>query len=97
MTITDEPGLYFSEKFGIRLENILLIRESSKTQFGKFLEFETLTLCPFDTSPILLEMLDETEKEWLNHYHLTVCEQLLPHLQDERDREWLLAATLPVA
>ncbi len=72
MTITDEPGIYVDGKFGVRLENVLLTRESRQTPFGKFLEFEPLTLCPFDTTPIVMELLDETERNWLNDYHQTV-------------------------
>ena len=96
MTITDEPGIYISGKFGVRLENVLLTREAMKTDFGRFLEFETLTLCPFDTTPIIVEMLDENERNWLNRYHETVRKQLLPLLADEKDRAWLERATLPL-
>ena len=96
MTITDEPGIYVSGKFGVRLENVLLTREYAKTDFGCFLEFETLTLCPFDTTPIIVEMLDENERNWLNDYHQRVREQLLPLLADEKDRTWLERATLPL-
>ena len=96
MTITDEPGIYISGKFGVRLENVLLAREYAKTDFGCFLEFETLTLCPFDTTPIILEMLDENERNWLNDYHQRVREELLPLLSDEKDCTWLKRATLPL-
>ena len=96
MTITDEPGIYISGKFGVRLENVLLTREAMKTDFGRFLEFETLTLCPFDTTPIIVEMLDENERNWLNRYHESVREQLLPLLSNEKDRAWLERATLPL-
>ena len=96
MTITDEPGIYVSGKFGVRLENVLLTREYAQTDFGRFLEFETLTLCPFDTTPIIVEMLDENERNWLNDYHQRVREQLLPLLSDEKDRTWLERATLPL-
>ena len=96
MTITDEPGIYISGKFGVRLENVLLTREYAQTDFGRFLEFETLTLCPFDTTPIIVEMLDENERNWLNRYHESVREQLLPLLSDEKDRAWLERATLPL-
>ena len=96
MTITDEPGIYVSGKFGVRLENVLLTREAMKTDFGSFLEFDTLTLCPFDTIPIFVEMLDENERNWLNDYHQRVREELLPLLSDEKDRTWLERATLPL-
>lgn len=93
MTVTNEPGLYFTGNFGVRLENVLLTREYEKTAFGTFLDFETLTLCPFDTAPIDLELIDETELKWLNDYHTTVRERLMPLLTDEKDRAWLEKAT----
>lgn len=93
MTITDEPGIYLAGKFGVRIENLLLVKETDHTEFGNFLEFEPLTLCPIDTRPINFSMLTPQEKEWLNTYHRTVHNRLLPLLSDERDRNWLLKAT----
>ena len=75
---------------------MLLTRESLQTPFGKFLEFETLTLCPFDTTPIVMELLDETERNWLNDYHQTVRVRLPPLLTDEKDHAWLERATRPL-
>lgn len=92
MTVTDEPGLYLAGRFGVRIENTLLIRPYRETEFGRFLQMEPLTLCPIDTEPIVLsEMLPE-EVEWLNHYHRHVYDMLSPHL-DDADREWLREAT----
>ena len=93
MTITDEPGIYLAGKFGVRIENILLVEEAGRTEFGNFLKFEPLTLCPIDIAPINKAMLTPTEKEWLNNYHSVVRQRLMPHLNDEADRNWLLKAT----
>ena len=92
MTVTDEPGLYLAGRFGVRIENTLIIRPYRETEFGRFLQMEPLTLCPIDTEPIVLsEMLPE-EVDWLNHYHRHVYDMLSPHL-DDADREWLREAT----
>lgn len=92
MTVTDEPGLYLAGRFGVRIENTLLIRPYRETEFGRFLQMEPLTLCPIDTEPIVIsEMLPE-EVDWLNHYHRHVYDMLSPHL-DDADREWLREAT----
>ena len=96
MTVTDEPGLYLEGKFGVRTENTLLIVPAGESEFGKFLKFEPLTLCPIDTAPIDFTLLDHTETEWLNDYHATVRERLMPLIDDAAAREWLAAATQPV-
>ncbi|SEH57216.1 aminopeptidase P family protein [Xylanibacter ruminicola] len=88
MTITDEPGIYLEGKFGVRVENTLLITPYMETQFGEFLQFESLTLCPIDTTPIVKEMLLDEEIAWLNQYHQHVLATLSPHLDDE-EKEWL--------
>ena len=91
MTITDEPGIYLEGKFGVRVENTLLITPYKETQFGQFLQFESLTLCPIDTTPIVKEMLLGEEIAWLNQYHQHVFETLSPHLTAE-ETAWLKAA-----
>lgn len=96
MTVTDEPGLYLSGKFGVRIENTLLIKDYKETDFGRFLQFEPLTLCPIDTEPIVMEMLSDEELAWLNNYHLQVKVQLLPLLEDADDRIWLEEHTQPL-
>ena len=92
MTVTDEPGLYLTGKFGVRIENTLLIRKYIETEFGKFLQMEPLTLCPIDTLPIVKSMLSDEEISWLNMYHKMVCDKLLPYL-DDSEKRWLLDAT----
>lgn len=95
MTVTDEPGIYLPGLFGVRTENTLLIAPYKETQFGRFLQFEPLTLCPIDTEPIILDMLAAEERDWLNAYHKTVYDRLFPHLDGE-DLAWLAAACAPV-
>ena len=95
MTVTDEPGIYLPGLFGVRTENTLLIAPWKETQFGRFLQFEPLTLCPIDTEPIILDMLAAEERDWLNAYHKTVYDRLSPHLDGE-DIAWLAAACAPV-
>lgn len=95
MTVTNEPGIYLEGKFGVRIENTLLIVPAETTAFGDFLKFETLTLAPIDIAPIVLEMLSAEEREWLNRYHQRVYESLSTHLT-EGEKEWLRVATLPI-
>lgn len=95
MTVTNEPGIYLEGKFGVRIENTLLIVPAESTAFGDFLKFETLTLAPIDTAPIVLEMLGTEEREWLNNYHRRVYESLSPYLEGN-EKEWLRKATLPI-
>ena len=95
MTVTDEPGIYLAGKFGVRIENTLLITPYIKTEYGQFLQFESLTLCPIDTTPIIIEMLSPEERQWLNDYHRMVYNRLVPYLTSE-EQEWLLQATKPI-
>lgn len=92
MTVTDEPGLYLAGKFGVRIENTLLIKDYMETEFGKFLQMESLTLCPIDTAPIDVDMLLPEELNWLNSYHAEVYAKLAPYL-DEEEQIWLKNAT----
>lgn len=92
MTVTDEPGLYLAGKFGVRIENTLLTVPYMTTEFGKFLRFEPLTLCPIDTRPIVVDMLSTEELGLLNAYHKMVYERLSPML-DEEHKAWLADKT----
>lgn len=96
MTVTDEPGIYLAGQFGVRIENTLLINHYKDTEFGKFLQFESLTLCPIDTTPVVKEELLPEEVAWLNEYHQRVYDVLAPHLDDEEDKKWLRQATMPI-
>lgn len=92
MTLTDEPGLYLAGKFGVRIENTVLLSEYMETEFGKFLQIEPLTLCPIDTAPVDMTMLLPEELAWLNDYHAKVYAELAPYL-DEEEKKWLENAT----
>jgi len=92
MTVTDEPGVYLEGRFGVRTENTLLIIPAEESECGKFLQFEPLTLCPIDMRPIIQEMLNDEEKEWLNQYHETVFAKLSPYLEPS-ETAWLRQAT----
>lgn len=94
---TDEPGIYVAGRFGVRHENTMLCVEAGETDFGKFLKFEPLTLCPYDLRPIVVGMLTKEELEWLNAYHAQVRETLTPLLPDEADKAWLAQATRPLS
>lgn len=85
MISSNEPGLYHQGKYGIRIENLVVnkIKHFEDTTYGQFLEFETLTLCPINLSCIIVELLNDDEKAWLNQYHQTVRERLAPHLQGD--------------
>ena len=96
MTITDEPGVYVAGKFGVRIVNILLTVFDRETEFGRFLRFETLTLCPYDLSALAPDLLTVEEVAQLNAYHARVRSLLLPRLTDEADRDWLVRATQPL-
>lgn len=88
MTVTDEPGLYLAGKFGVRIENTLVVKDYMQTEFGRFLQFEPLTLCPIDLGCADISMLTVEEKQWINGYHRLVCEKLSP-LLDEDEKAWL--------
>ncbi len=83
MVLSNEPGLYREGKYGIRTENMMVCVEKRESEFGKFLGFSTLTLCPIDTSLIDTGMLSDGEKQWLNNYHVQVRNELKPMLSSE--------------
>ena len=96
MTVTDEPGIYLEGRFGVRTENMLLVVPHSETEFGQFLTFEPLTLCPIDTTPVVVDMLSDEERQWLDDYHQLVYDKLSPHLAEDECR-WLSQATMPLS
>ena len=91
MVITDEPGIYIEGKYGVRIENDLLCVKDKKSEYGQFMRFETLTLCPIDLRPVNFEELTAKELKTLKTYHEMVVEKLSPHLE-AADKEWLLKA-----
>ncbi len=93
MVTSNEPGIYRTDQYGIRIENLVVTQEYKKTEdFGTFYHFETLTLCPIDTKPIETERLTEKEKTWLNNYHRMVYDKLQHHLNEE-EKAWLKEKT----
>ena len=92
MTVTDEPGVYLGGRFGVRIENTLLVVPAEETECGRFLGFETLTLCPIETSPIIKELMTPEEIQWLNDYHTMVYERLSPYLNED-EKAWLRKVT----
>lgn len=95
MLTSDEPGLYREGFYGIRHENMILCVPIEKNEFGEWIGFETLTLCYFDTSALLVELLSEEQKNWLNDYHRKVYEKTAPFLSPE-EKQWLFEKTKPV-
>ena len=95
MTVTDEPGVYLPGRFGVRIENTLLIVPYQATEFGQFLQFESLTLCPIDKRPIVVEELTSEERQWLDDYHRMVYNRLAPYF-DGSELAWLEKACAPL-
>jgi Xaa-Pro aminopeptidase len=95
MITSIEPGTYRPGRWGVRIENLVLNREAGKTEFGEFLEFETLTLCPIDTRCLEPSLLTAEERQWLNAYHAEVCQRLSPLLSGAA-LEWLQVRTAAI-
>ncbi|AKU95508.1 Xaa-Pro aminopeptidase [Labilithrix luteola] len=96
MITSNEPGLYRPGRWGVRIENLVLTIDAGKSEFGEFLAFETLTLCPIDVRCLDVTLLDARERAWLDGYHAEVQKRLLPHVDGDA-RAWLLRATVPLA
>ena len=93
MVTSNEPGLYRANQYGIRIENLIVTQEYQKTEeFGTFYNFETITLCPIDTTPIAKKLLTKREIKWLNKYHKMVYSKLKNHLSKE-EKAWLKSKT----
>ncbi len=95
MLISNEPAIYREGEYGIRIENLILCYEGDETQFGKFLKFDTVSLCYIDKNLIEISLLDKSEIDWLNSYHSEVYEKISPHLSKE-ERDWLKDKTRPL-
>lgn len=92
MVISNEPGVYRAGSHGVRIENLVAVQPKMTTEFGNFLYFKNLTLCPYDLEAIKVEMLNEDEIQWINTYHCEVFERLSPYLS-EGEVNWLKEAT----
>jgi Xaa-Pro aminopeptidase len=95
MITSIEPGIYRPGKWGVRIENLVFNRHAATTEFGEYLRFETLTLCPIDTRVLDKALLREDEAAWLNAYHEAVRSRLAPHV-DGAALDWLMLRTQPV-
>ena len=95
MITSVEPGTYRPGRWGVRIENLVLNREAGKSEFGEFLEFETLTLCPIDTRCLEASLLTQDEKNWFNAYHAEVQRRLSPLLEGDA-LQWLNTRTLAI-
>ncbi|HLN22153.1 MAG TPA: aminopeptidase P family protein [Bacteroidales bacterium] len=96
MVISDEPGVYRPDKYGIRIENLLACYKDEETEFGTFLRFSTLSLCYIDSSLIDVSMLDKSEIDWINSYHEEVYSRLSSFLTND-EKEWLRKKTTPLS
>ena len=90
--MSDEPGIYVENKYGIRIENHLCVKREISGEYGNFLSFEVLNYCSIGTEGIAPELLDKREKDWLNSYNEKCCELISPHLNEE-EVKWLKAYT----
>ena len=95
MITSIEPGIYRPGQWGVRIENLVLSRAAGESEFGSFLDFETLTLCPIDTRAIAPALLCDDERAWLNSYHETVRERVSPHVTGDA-KAWLETRTRPI-
>ncbi len=99
MILSNEPGYYRPGSFGIRIENLIYVKGPQEIDGGDqpMLAFETLTWCPIDRRLVLPDLMTAEELGWLNGYHAAVCEKLLPLIDDEAVKTWLVKATEPLS
>ena len=95
MVLSNEPGFYYENHYGIRHENLFAVTEKESTDFGTFYEFETLTICPFDRNVLDVKLMTEPEKDWLNNYHNWCKEKLENDLEGEV-KAWFLEIVKPI-
>ena len=95
MIVTDEPGIYIPDVIGIRIENELLVCNGTNNEYGQFMHFEPLTLCPIDLDAVDVSLMNDQEIEWLNNYHELVYNKLSSYLNEE-EKLWLKTQTRKV-
>lgn len=93
MLLSDEPGIYRTNQYGIRIENMVAVEKYKETEFGKFLQFKTLTLFPYERKLIQTDLLTQEEMDWINQYHQRVYNAIAPHLTNEKELMWLKNVT----
>ena len=96
MVCSDEPGIYIEGSHGIRTENLMFCKEAETTSFGRFFEFEFLTMVPIDLDPIDISLMEDQDIAYLNEYHSQVYEKIAPYL-DENEAQWLRQVTQPIS
>jgi Xaa-Pro aminopeptidase len=92
MILSNEPGYYRENEYGIRTENLVLVVPNGDNEGAKWLKFDTITMCPIDLDLVDAALLSPAEKEWLNSYHRTVRAAIAPHLTEE-ENVWLANET----
>ena len=95
MVISNEPGYYIEDRYGIRHENLIVVTEWKKTEWNTFYEFETITYCPFFSTPLIKDLLSDDEIQWYNDYHKMVKEKLEPYLEGDV-KKWFLEMVKPI-
>jgi Xaa-Pro aminopeptidase len=95
MVLSNEPGIYRQGEYGIRLENLVIVKNDYKSDFGQFMKFKNLTWCPFDLEAIDPSFMNEDQMKWLNNYHKEVYE-LLKDLLNQEEQDWLKEKTRPI-
>ncbi len=96
MVLSDEPGVYRTGKHGVRIENLVVVREDKETEYGKFFGFETMTLFPYDPNLIEVALLSDVELKWLNDYNERVWDNLSPFITSKKTLIWLSKMTSPI-
>ena len=95
MITSNEPGLYLTDKYGIRCENLIVTEPHCETEFGKFYDFKVMTLFPFDRSLFELDIMTPEEIKWVDDYHEMVRTRLTPYLNAE-EAAWMAEKTQPL-
>ena len=95
MLTSDEPGVYLTDKFGVRHENLLICMKGEKNEYGQFMKFEFLTFVPIDVDAVDKNLMTERDVELFNAYHKEVYEKISPYLEGD-EKEWLKKVTAAI-